>query len=129
MKGLQRYYVSRALVSAVFGVVFWLSGATWWVAILMGCGVFALFLWAPHSGRYAVHPELGVTAMRRDEHTQAINDKAARNAFVVTMLVTGGVAIYFGSVTPAVVPLSILEALLVIGALTYFISDFWLRRS
>ena len=129
MKGLQRYYISRALLSAAFGAVFWFSGATWWMSALVGCGVFALFLWAPHSGRYAVHPELGVTAMRRDERTQAINDEAARNAFVVTMLVIGGLAIYFGSVTPAVVPLSVLKALLVLGALTYFISDLWLRRS
>ncbi len=129
MKGLQRYYISRALLSVALGGALWFSGTTWWAAALLGCGVFALFLWAPHSGRYAVHPELGVTAMRRDEHTQAINDKAARNAFVVTMLVIGGLVMYFGSVTPAVVPLSILRLLLFTGVLTYFVSDFWLRRS
>lgn len=99
------------------------------MAILMGVIVFALFLWAPRSGRYAVHPELGITALRRDERTQAINDKAARNAFIVTMLGGAGVAIYFGSIAPANVPVIILDFVLALGVLTYFVSDFWLRRS
>jgi len=97
MSGMSAYYISRAVISAASGVLLALTGLQWWMATLMGVIVFGLFLWAPRSGRYAVHPEFGVTALRRDEHTQAINDKAARNAFVVTMLAIAGIAIYFGS--------------------------------
>jgi hypothetical protein len=86
-------------------------------------------LWAPRSGRYAVHPELGVTALRRDERTQTINDQAARNAFVVSMLALGGIAVYFGAIALATVPVALIRWVLVIAALTYFASDVWLRRS
>jgi len=99
------------------------------MAGLVGVIVFAYFLWAPHSGRYAVHPELGATALRRDERTQTINDKAARNAFVATILTVAGIAVYFGTIAPANVPVAILNLALVLGILTYFVSDFWLRRS
>lgn len=51
---------------------------------------------APHSGRYSVHPELGVTALRLDERTQITNDKAARNAFVISILALCGITAYFG---------------------------------
>ena len=87
------YYLSRALLSLAFGAFFALTGSSWWVALLAGGIAFAFFLWAPRSGRYAVHPELGVTALRRDERTQSINDQAARNAFVVSMLALGGIAV------------------------------------
>jgi hypothetical protein len=91
--------------------------------------LIALFLYAPHSGRYAVHPELGVMALQRDERTQTVTDRAARNAFVVTMLVIAAMAVYFGSLSPAGVPVVALKLTLVLGALTYFLSDFLLRRS
>jgi nitrogen fixation-related uncharacterized protein len=129
MSGMSLYYASRAIVTAAFAFLLALAGMEWWMAILMGAIVFVFFLWAPRSGRYAVHPELGVTALRRDERTQAINDKAARNAFIVTMFAIAGIAIYFGSVAPAAVPVVILERTLILGTLTYFVSDFFLWRS
>jgi uncharacterized membrane protein len=129
MTGMSRYYISRALISIALGALLALTGSQWWMAGLVGVIVFAYFLWAPHSGRYAVHPELGVTALRRDERTQTINDKAARNAFVATILTVAGIAVYFGTIAPANVPVAILNLALVLGILTYFVSDFWLRRS
>jgi hypothetical protein len=126
---MSRYYISRALISIALGALLALTGSQWWMAGLVGVIVFAYFLWAPHSGRYAVHPELGVTALRRDERTQTINDKAARNAFVATILTVAGIAVYFGTIAPANVPVAILNLALVLGMLTYFVSDFWLRRS
>jgi uncharacterized membrane protein len=129
MTGMSRYYISRALISIALGALLALTGSQWWMAGLVGVIVFAYFLWAPHSGRYAVHPELGVTALRRDERTQTINDKAARNAFVATILTVAGIAVYFGTIAPANVPVAILNLALVLGTLTYFVSDFWLRRS
>lgn len=129
MTGLSRYYITRALISLAFGGLFALTGSPWWMAVLTGLIVFALFLWAPRSGRYAVHPELGVTALRRDERTQAINDKAARNGFVVTTLAIAMIAIYFGTITQTDVPILALHLALALAALTYFLSDFLLRRS
>jgi hypothetical protein len=129
MTGMTRYYVGRAVVAIALGLLFAFTGSPWWVAALIGGLVLAFFLWAPQSGRYAVQPEHGVTALRRDERTQAINDKAARNAFVLSMLTLGAIAVYFGSVAPALVPVTLLNLVLALGALTYFASDVWLRRS
>lgn len=129
MSGMSLYYISRAIITVAFVFLMALLGMEWWKATLMGVIVFGLFLWAPRSGRYAVHPEFGVTALRRDEHTQAINDKAARNAFVVTMLAIAGAAIYYRSIAAAAAPVALLESTLILGALIYFVSDYFLRRS
>lgn len=129
MTGMSRYYLSRALLSFAFGGIFALTGSPWWMAALAGVVALAFFLWAPHSGRYAVHPELGITALRRDERAQAINDKAARSAFVVAMLIVAAMAIYFGTIARTDVPVAMLRLSLALAALTYFLSDFWLRRS
>lgn len=126
MTGMSRYYISRALISIAFAAVFAFTGTPWWQSALMGAAMLAFFFYAPHSGRYAVHPELGATALRRDERTQAISDKAARNAFVAGMLALAGVALYFAGSTT--VPLAALHWILILGALVYFLSDLWLRR-
>ncbi|CAG0941196.1 hypothetical protein ANRL1_00434 [Anaerolineae bacterium] len=129
MSGMSAYYLSRAVISAAWGILLALTGLEWWMAMLMGVIVFGLFLWAPHSGRYAVHPEFGITALRRDERTQTINDKAARNAFIVTMVVIAGISIYFGSIASATMPVILLRYTLILAAMAYFVSDFVLRRS
>ena len=129
MSGMSAYYISRAVLSLAVGVFLALTGSAAWMAALMGVIVFGLFLWAPHSGRYAVHPELGVTALRRDERTQSVNDKAARNAFVVTMLAIAGTDIYFGAISLTSVPVALLHYVLILGAVMYFVSDLFLRRS
>src|SRR3990170_585048 len=121
MIGMSRYYLSRAVLSAAFSLLLYLTGAAWWMAVLLGVITFAFFLWAPHSGRYAVHPELGVTALRRDERTQGINDRSARNAFIVTMLAVAGAALYSGRYTPAEVPVSFLNYTLILGVLIYYL--------
>jgi hypothetical protein len=125
---LKRYYISRLILSAIFGGLFALSGATWWRASIAGAIAFTFFLWAPHSGRYSVHPERGFTALQRDERTQAFNDKAARNAFITCMLAVAAIDIYFGSLMPGDVPTVFLHYILILGVLTYFLSDFWLRK-
>ena len=129
MSGMSAYYLSRAVISAAWGILLALTGLEWWMAMLMGVIVFGLFLWAPHSGRYAVHPEFGITALRRDERTQTINDKAARNAFIVTMVVIAGISIYFGSLASATMPVILLRYTLILAVMAYFVSDFILRRS
>jgi nitrogen fixation-related uncharacterized protein len=129
MTGMTPYYISRTIISVAFGALFAVTGSPWWAAILIGGLTFALFLWAPRSGRYSVHPEFGITALRRDERTQEINDKAARNAFVVSMLTLSGISVYFGTLALIDVPIAVFKLVLVIGALTYFVSDLLLRRS
>jgi len=129
MRGLSRYYASRALISAALGGLFVLTGASWWMALLAAAAALAFFLWAPRSGRYAVHPNSGVTALRRDERTQTISDKAARNAFVVSVLALAAIAITFGSVFRTDVPIGFLSGTIALAAVTYFTSDLWLRRS
>lgn len=129
MKGMTLYYLSRAVVSIVFGGLFYFSGSSLWMALLIGSVAFAWFLWAPHSGRYTVNPELEITALRRDEHTQQINDQAARNAFIVLSMAIAILSSYFGSVLQTDIPTRVLNYALILGALTYFVSDFQLRRA
>ncbi len=129
MTGMKAYYVSRAILSIAFGAVFLLAGSVWWIAVLIAAVAFGWFFIAPRIGRYAVHPEFGVTALRRDERTQVINDKAARNAFVVSMLAVAGVAIYYEALAAGSVPVAAMKWLLVLGAVAYYASDFWLRRA
>lgn len=129
MSGMTRYYVSRAVVSIAFGGLFALTGSPWWVAALIAGVAFGWFLYAPRSGRYAVHPELGATALRRDEYTQAINDRSARNAFIMVMLAIAGLSLYFGNQDSTQVPLQLLQLTLILGVLVYFISDLIQRRS
>jgi len=123
------YYMSRAALSIAFGLLFLATGSSWWMALLIGGLLLALFIWAPHSGRYAVHPEFGMTAMRRDERTQVINDRAARNAFVVSMLLLGAAAVFSGASGAISLSLNIVRLVLLSGALTYFASDLWLRKT
>jgi len=125
---MKSYYVSRALISIAFGVLF-AADSTWWTGILVGTLAFAWFLLAPHIGRYSVHPEFGITALRRDERAQVINDKAARNAFVISMLALGGIIVYFGIFALTSVPITVFRWLLIIGVLIYYVSDFWLRKA
>jgi hypothetical protein len=129
MSGMRAYYFSRSLISIAFGLVVVLTGEPWWMGVALGALAFAYFLWAPRSGRYSVHPELGVTALRRDEQTQMINDKAARNAFVVLGLALAGLSIYYGSILATSVPVALLNTTLILGIAVYFISDLVLRRA
>ncbi len=129
MKGMQAYYLSRLVLSLALGALFVIAGSAWWLSALVGALAFLWFLIAPRLGRYAVHPEYGATALRRDERSEAINAAAARNAFVACMLAVGGLIIYHGAMALDRVPLVALEALLLLGALVYYATDFWLRRS
>jgi nitrogen fixation-related uncharacterized protein len=128
-KNMMPYYLSRTILSVAFGILLFVTGGPLWRAVLFGGVILALFLWAPHSGRYSVHPEFGITALRRDERTQVINDKAARNAFIISVLTIGAIGVYFGLFGVINISIGVFWIVLIIGALTYFVSDLWLRRS
>lgn len=126
---MTRYYVSRILIAWIFAALFYAVGSSWWVALLVGVMATAWFLYAPHSGRYQVDPGRGVTALGRDERSQWINDKAARNALVVLGLALGGLNIYFGTIAgSATVPIEWTRWLLAGAAAVYLLSDIVLRR-
>lgn len=129
MTGMKAYYLSRAAISIALGVLLVLSGSSMWLGLLIAAIAFGWFLVAPHIGRYAVHPEFGVTALRRDERSELINDKAGRNAFVLTMIALAALIVYSGATAAAAVSLRALEGLLVLGAAVYYVSDFWLRKA
>ncbi len=128
MTGMKSYYISRAVISILFGALFVLTGLSWWNGVLIGALAFGWFLLAPHIGRYSVHPEFGVTALRRDERSQVINDKAARNAFVACALALAGLSVYFEALTLTSVPIAVFRWLLILSVVVYFLSDFWLRK-
>jgi hypothetical protein len=127
-KDLMPYYLSRAVLSAAFAGLMYLTGSPLWMAGLFGGVILILFFLAPLSGRYSVHPEFGITALRRDERTGVINDKAARNAFVASMLAVAVIASYSTAVGVGLVSIKILIIILVFGLLIYYTSDFFLRR-
>jgi hypothetical protein len=123
------YTITRALISVALGGLLALSGLPWWGALLVGGMAFAFFLWAPRGGRYVVKPRDGIAPLRRDERTKATRDQAARNAFSATMVALAAVTIYYGVIAPNDVPVTIPNAILALGLLTYSASDYWLRRS
>jgi hypothetical protein len=124
---MKAYYVSRALLSVAFGLLFVVAGSPWWQGALIGLVLLVLFMLAPRSGRYAVHPEFGVTALRRDERTQVINDKAARNGFIAVGLALGALLLYT-NLTGAALATGWLTWLLLGGLAVYYLSDIILRR-
>jgi polyferredoxin len=122
------YIVSRGAVAAVFSGILYAGGLTWWIAALVGVLTFAFFLAAPRSGRYVVQGD-GIAPLRRDERSGAIRDKAARNAFVVTILAVAGLTVAYGRVLDAAIPVSALSGILGLAAVAYAISELCLRRS
>jgi len=129
MKEMLPYYLARAAISAVFGVLVALLGAPWWGAVIAGIAMFGLFAWAVRSGRYVVRPEHGVTALRSDEYTRAIRDRATRYGFVAVTLALGVVAIYYGLIASAAVPVPVVGGILFLDWAVYYITDVWSRRA
>jgi len=125
---MMKYYVSRVAVTVVAVAVLLLAGAPWWMVTVGGVLVLGFFLLAPRSGRYVVKAERRSTALRRDEWTQAMVNKAGRNGFVALMLAAAGVGVYWGSIAKTGVPAFVLYLLVALGWMVYFASDFWLRR-
>ncbi len=127
---MSRYHVTRTFMAIALAALLALTGLAWWLAALAGALTLAWFLWAPRSGRYLVADEGGVAPLRRDERGQAVTDRAARNAFVVTALLLGALLLYYGHlVRQPLVPSSLVGLALAAGLLAYFVSDAWLRRS
>ena len=129
MSELTRYYLSRALISVSFGALLFFAGLLWWMALLATALLLVIFFLLPRSGRYVVKPEAGATALRRDERSQQISYRAGSIAFAVIMISVGTLAIYFGNIRRADVPVEWLGLVVALGALSYFVVDVWQRRN
>lgn len=119
---LMPYYVSRAVLSALFGWFFSLNAGPW-LGVLAGLLVYAGFLWYAHSGRYLVETNNPLFPLRRDARARAIRDKATVTAVGVAGLAFLGLSIAawilgFGH--------QIGSLALVLGAVTYFVVSNWL---
>lgn len=123
------YAISRAALAAIFSGALYMGGLPWWGAVPAGILVLVFFLAARRSGRYVVESADGVAPLRRDERSRAIRDKAARNAFVATVLAVAGLTIAYGRVLDAAVPVTALSGVLALAVVTYAASDLCLRRS
>ncbi len=126
---MRAYYVSRLGIAAILGCVLGLGGLQWWLSAAGAALVLLFFLIAPKSGRYVVRSQGGVAPLRRDERTQAIADKAARNAFIITMLALGGLVVAYGSFVRQPIPSGALGGVLALAFCTYAVSEVLLRRS
>jgi len=124
----RRYVATRSVLSAVLGAALYVAGLPWWGATLAAILAESFFLQAPGSGRYVVQ-QGGAAPLRRDERSRAIRDRAARNAFAVTLVVLAGVTIAYDRVLAVPVPTEVLSGVLGLAVLTYAVSEVGLRRS
>ncbi len=122
------YIVSRIVLSAACVGALALGGLAWWIAAPMGVVVLAFFLLAGRAGRYVVRDDKGIAPFRRDERSRIIRDKAARNAFVLTVLCLAALTVAYNRLDAAV-PVAALGSLLALAAATYAVSELLLRRS
>ncbi|MCX6093628.1 MAG: hypothetical protein NTY63_02235 [Candidatus Bipolaricaulota bacterium] len=124
-----RYVVLRTALVAVLGTALYAGGLPWWAAVLASVVALLFFLVASRSGRYVVESGGGVAPLRRDERSQTIRDRAARNAFILTILGVAGLTIAYGRVLETPVPVAALSGVLGLAVITYIVSDVCLRRS
>lgn len=125
---MKRYYISRGVLSIAFGALVYLVSDSLLVSSLSVVLLFIIFVFLPLSGRYKVLPDKGATALRRDEWTQSINQRSGLNAWVVVAITGSGLVLYYGLISPGDVPVGLLGILLLLGLVTYYVSDFWLRK-
>lgn len=128
MPGMKRYYLSRGLLSVLFGgFVFLVSSSIWVASVSIGL-TFIIFVMLSRSERYKVNPENGFSALQRDEWAQRITEKSGRNAWVIVTIAGGATILYYGLISLEYVPVYILGILIIAGVITYYVSDYWQRR-
>jgi hypothetical protein len=125
---MRSYYISRGLIAILFGLLIYWFGGSILAGVLSTAAILAVFIYLPRSGRYRVDPEKGVAPLRRDDWSQYVNQRSGLYAWVVVSITGGALVFYYGLISPGNVPLGVMGALLLLGVLTYYASDFWLCR-
>jgi hypothetical protein len=116
------YYASRAVLSAVLGLIFGLSISAW-VGVLTGLVAYAGFLWYAHNGRYLVDTRNPLFPLRRDDRGRAIRDRA-----VVIAVAVAGVTFALLSIVAWIQPRfdQAGSLAIVLGIVSYFVVSTWL---
>ncbi len=116
------YYASRAVLSAVLGLIVGLSTSAW-VGVLTGLVACAGFLWYAHSGRYLVDTRSPLFPLRRDDRGRSIRDRAVVIAVAVT-----GVTFALLSIAARVQPGfdQVGSVAVALGIVSYFVVSTWL---
>jgi len=121
-KELTVYYLSRAVLSVLIGVLASLSGGIW-MGILAGAIIFAGFIWYAHSGRYLIDTSTPLTPLRRDARGKEIRNRALVAAVAVGGMLYGLltlIGLFFK------IPDNIGTWVLFISAILYFTISNWM---
>lgn len=114
------YYISRALLSAIFAVL--IAGFSW-VAIIIAIFMFGFFLLYLHSGWFKIENDKPFFPLRRDSRGQLIQRKALIIAILVGLLINVTLMLVSPNLDLSLVIRSITIPSAVI---VYFISQFLL---
>lgn len=125
---MKRYYISRGIISFALGGILYMISRSSLLGLFSMVLIFILFVYLPRSGRYTVNPQKGATPLSRDEWGQSISQRSGRNAWVIVTITGSGLVLYFGLISPGDVPTGLLGGLLILGFITYYISDYWMRK-
>ena len=125
---MKSYYISRAVISIVFGGLVYLVSRSYLAGLSGALLALITFIVLSRSGRYKVVTRAGQPVLRRDEWSQSINQRSGRNAWVIVTIAGSGLVLYYGLVSPGDVPTGWLGSLLLLGLVTYYVSDYWMRK-
>lgn len=121
-RALTPYYVSRAVLSALFGYLI-STGAGLAVGAVLGGLTFLAFVWYAHSGRYLVDTSNALFPLRRDARASAIRDRSLVVSVALAGLTYALLAILSQqlSIQPYIGWLAV-----VVGVVCYFALSNWL---
>ena len=116
------YYVSRAFLSALVGLLV-SSGGEIWLGVLIGLVAYVGFIWYAHSGWYLIDPTNPLFPLRRDARGEAIRDRA-----VVLSVAVGGFAYLGLSITLRALSIeaNVGSWAFMAGVAAYFAISYWL---
>ena len=112
------YYISRALLSAVFGIL--IMGFTW-KALALTAVFFSFFVLYLHSGWFRVDAENRLLPLRRDARGQLVQRKALIIAIVLGLVTYFALTLISRQLGTASISGNIALAVAIIA---YFISQF-----
>jgi hypothetical protein len=120
-RALTPYYVSRAVLSALFGYLI-STGAGLAVGAVLGGLTFLAFVWYAHSGRYLLDTSTPLFPLRRDARADAIRDRS----LVVSVAIAGLAYAILAMLSQTLdLSASIAWLAIVIGVVCYFALSTW----